>query len=455
MRLTIYLLVSILLLSLFLTTGPPIRASGTTLYVSDLVPVSATNGWGPVEKDKSNGDNATGDGRQLSLHSIKYNKGLGVHAPSEVHYSLVGMGCETFTAYIGVDDEAPLGTVEFTVYTDGDFRYSSGILSGNASTLTANINIANVNSLLLVVTNGGDNIDYDHADWADAQLGGCTPVATATTTRTPTATTTRTPTATPTSGWKLVFNEEFDTPAAVGQFRSVYGQRFENYPDGWGGTSGSDWHARRCSSLVTSVSSGSMQYNLHQENLPNGHSCLGGRTVNGVWTNNPAGKYWLTAVEQPATLGQAIRQTSGRYTIRFKVEGTLAGHYLVPLLWPVSEQWPRDGEIDFPEGAINSNICAFMHRQGATVGSDQDAFCTNVPFSGGWHTATTEWVSNGTTNSYVSFVLDGVEIGRSTSRIPNTPMRYVLQSETCWGPCPTDGTSARIFFDSISIYSRN
>jgi beta-glucanase (GH16 family) len=86
--------------------------------------------------------------------------------------------------------------------------------------------------------------------------------------------------------------------------------------------------------------------------------------------------------------------------------------------------WPRDGEIDFPEGNLTGTIHAFMHRQGATSGSDQDAFTTGVTFVA-WHTAVIEW-----TPTRCEFFLDGVSIGRATSRIPNTPMHWVIQSET-------------------------
>src|SRR4029078_12349823 len=40
----------------------------STTYLSDLTPVSATNGWGPYEKDMSNGEQAAGDGRTLTLN---------------------------------------------------------------------------------------------------------------------------------------------------------------------------------------------------------------------------------------------------------------------------------------------------------------------------------------------------------------------------------------------------
>jgi hypothetical protein len=39
-----------------------------------------TNSWGPVEKDRSNGEAGSNDGRTISLDGEKYSRGLGVHA---------------------------------------------------------------------------------------------------------------------------------------------------------------------------------------------------------------------------------------------------------------------------------------------------------------------------------------------------------------------------------------
>jgi hypothetical protein len=69
-------------------------ASATTfdmasvVFLSDLTWTSATNGWGPVEKDTSNGSIAAGDGRRITLNGVEYGKGLGVHAPAEITFDL-------------------------------------------------------------------------------------------------------------------------------------------------------------------------------------------------------------------------------------------------------------------------------------------------------------------------------------------------------------------------------
>jgi len=52
------------------------------VYVSSLVPTFSKNGWGPYERDRSNGEAAGGDGHTLTIGGVKFARGLGVHAVS-------------------------------------------------------------------------------------------------------------------------------------------------------------------------------------------------------------------------------------------------------------------------------------------------------------------------------------------------------------------------------------
>ncbi len=139
-------------------------------YLSDLPWLSAGNGWGPVERDTSNGETAAGDGHPITIGGVVYAKGLGTHAQSEVDY-YTGEACERVTADVGVDDEeAANGTVSFEVWADGTEVASTGVLTTDmpAQPLTADVTGAEV--IRLVVTDGGDGITSDHGDWADARI---------------------------------------------------------------------------------------------------------------------------------------------------------------------------------------------------------------------------------------------------------------------------------------------
>ncbi|MFF7972554.1 NPCBM/NEW2 domain-containing protein [Streptomyces sp. NPDC007905] len=156
--------------SLPLTATVVVPPPTGTSYLGDLPWLSATSGWGPVERDTSNGESAAGDGRPITLGGVVYAKGLGVHAESEVSL-YTGRACEKVTAEVGVDDEkGTKGTVAFEIWADGAKAASTGVLTNAepARPLTADITGAQV--VRLVVTDGGDGIDSDHADWADARI---------------------------------------------------------------------------------------------------------------------------------------------------------------------------------------------------------------------------------------------------------------------------------------------
>ncbi len=138
--------------------------------LSDLTWTSVTNGWGPVEKDLSNGEKATGDGKPLTINGVSYLRGLGVHADSSVVYNL-DKACTRLTARVGVDDEVgSRGSVSFQAYADGQKLYDSGTLTGRNSSRKLDINLTGKQRLELVVTDAGDSRSHDHADWVEPRL---------------------------------------------------------------------------------------------------------------------------------------------------------------------------------------------------------------------------------------------------------------------------------------------
>ena len=144
--------------------------TSSTAYLSDLNWRTVANGWGSAEKDLSNGENAAGDGHAISINGIKYTKGIGVHAAADIRYTMSG-ACSAFTSDFGVDDESrPKGSVIFQVWADGVKLYDSGLVTGAGAAKSLNVSVAGKNELQLVVTDGGDGISNDHADWANARL---------------------------------------------------------------------------------------------------------------------------------------------------------------------------------------------------------------------------------------------------------------------------------------------
>ncbi|WP_433182763.1 NPCBM/NEW2 domain-containing protein [Actinoallomurus sp. CA-150999] len=147
-------------------TTPP---SGTT-YLSDLPWVRASNGWGPVEKDTSNGEKAAGDGHPITINGAVYKKGLGAHAPSTIEY-YAAKQCTSVAADVGVDDEKTTnGSVTFEIWADGTKVADSGLLTTADPAAHLSADVGGASFVRLIVTDGGNGNDSDHADWADARI---------------------------------------------------------------------------------------------------------------------------------------------------------------------------------------------------------------------------------------------------------------------------------------------
>lgn len=139
-------------------------------YLSDLPQLSASNGYGPVEKDTSNGESEAGDGKPLTIGGEVYAKGLGVHATSTVEY-YAGGACSTVKARVGVDDEKDAkGSVTFEIWADGTKAASTGVLTTAMPAQPVSADVSGAQVVRLVVTDGGDGDDSDHADWGDLSI---------------------------------------------------------------------------------------------------------------------------------------------------------------------------------------------------------------------------------------------------------------------------------------------
>ncbi len=149
-------------------------------FLSDQSWASASNGWGPVEFNKSNGEQGAGDGNTIRINGKSYAKGLGVHASSRIQYDLSGQ-CQRFTADIGLDDEVRFqsqhGSVVFQVWSDGTKLYDSGTITTSSATKTIDLDLTGRGNLVLIVTDANGSNWYDHADWANAQVT-CNPPTT-------------------------------------------------------------------------------------------------------------------------------------------------------------------------------------------------------------------------------------------------------------------------------------
>ncbi|SEO32161.1 beta-galactosidase [Actinacidiphila rubida] len=151
----------------FVGSVPAVPPAGDD-QVSDLTFLSATNGWGPVERDQSVGNTAANDGTPLKLGGTTYAKGLGTNSPSDVQI-YVGGTCSRFTATVGVDNGDP-GTVTFSVVLDGKVLTTTPVLNGKSAPVAVDVPVTGGQVLDLSVGDGGDGNGNDHGDWVNPVL---------------------------------------------------------------------------------------------------------------------------------------------------------------------------------------------------------------------------------------------------------------------------------------------
>ena len=157
-----------ILVSLCASTG-----WAATIPLGDLDLTKMSTGWGKPQVNKSI------TAQSLSIGGRAFPTGVATHADSILHVELDGQA-ERFQAYVGVDDATgPRGSIRFKVFGDGARLFDSGLMKGPDEAQRVDVPLAGVKHVILMVTSGGDGVDFDHADWAEARfiVAGETPRA--------------------------------------------------------------------------------------------------------------------------------------------------------------------------------------------------------------------------------------------------------------------------------------
>ncbi len=266
----------------------------------------------------------------------------------------------------------------------------------------------------------------------DASLGCKTVIVTAPKpTPTPTPAPTKTPTPSPTKpataapdanampaaapGWSRTFAEDFTDTATEGQFPSVYGNRFVAY-DGFNDTSG----AGKYSDDALSAADGTLRMRMHTDSAgqPTGAAII--PLVGGTWGG----------------------QTTARYDIRLRADPA-AGYGVAGLLWSDTNTW-TDGEVDFPEGALDGNVTLANHCPSSPAENclhkDLDTTFDD------WHTYTVE-----RTASKLTFLIDGQVVASTDHDLPTEPLHFVLQAATHTSQKPAASATGNVEVAWMSV----
>ena len=151
---------------------PPPAPTGSP-ELSDVPWVSASNGYGPVEKDMSVGGAKPNDGFPLNINGVIYPKGIGTHAPAQLVYFVDGR-CSRLTVDVGIDDDRvdarQTGSATFEIWADGVKVADSGLRTWADPALSLSATLTGARYLRLVLTDGGNGYMYDRGDWAAPKL---------------------------------------------------------------------------------------------------------------------------------------------------------------------------------------------------------------------------------------------------------------------------------------------
>ncbi len=133
------------------------------VHLADVKPTKATTGWGKVRRD------ASVEGNPMAIGGLKYARGMGVHATSELVYPLKP-AYRLFVATVGIDDEiGKRGSAVFRVLVDEKEVAKTAQLAGADGHWNIHVAIpAGSRQIRLLVDPGDDGDSYDHANWANA-----------------------------------------------------------------------------------------------------------------------------------------------------------------------------------------------------------------------------------------------------------------------------------------------
>jgi hypothetical protein len=150
-------------------------------------------------------------------------------------------------------------------------------------------------------------------------------------------------------------------------------------------------------------------------------------TITGDAAGNSGGVAWYPG------------QLYGRWELCMKAPPTSPNYHTVALLWPDSDHWPADGEIDFMEALDAQRRTVTSSVLHAVPGSPEGLLDPNdhaqVPVDATqWHSWAVEWAPD-----HVTGYVDGIQWFVVTRHVPTTAMHLCLQLDDFGGDISAGG----------------
>ena len=147
----------------FLATSPYVFSKSIFLDELEVIPYMLQD-WGTPVKNKSI------LGSDFSVAGQKYYRGVGTHSVSRYMLRLDGKA-SVISGIVGADDRNDYsGDIEFRILADGKLVWTSNIMRKGMPAKKFTVDLAGTKHIVLMVTEGGDGIMYDHADWLEVKI---------------------------------------------------------------------------------------------------------------------------------------------------------------------------------------------------------------------------------------------------------------------------------------------
>jgi hypothetical protein len=226
-------------------------------------------------------------------------------------------------------------------------------------------------------------------------------------------------------GWSLVAAEDFTGPLSTGRW-NVYDSKATNSVSTWS---------------------------------PSMVGTAAGRLVIQGTGSDPSGRGNVSG--GLCWCGVGGNRTYGRWEVRAQFDrGTGFGPAVI--LWPASNQWPDDGEIDVVETPHGDRSLSYSTvHWGSAADHRTDNGTRRGDFSG-WHTYAVDWLPG-----LIRITVDGAVVYDSTTGpnrpdVPSGPMHLALQQEPgpfgdSWVAAPNSSTPSTVSMrvDWVRIYRRS
>ncbi len=144
------------------STAATAPAANLQVWVDDLDLTKATQGYNETYKNESAEHNP------VTLKGKTFAHAVGTHANGLIVIDLKG-AAKSFSVTVGIDDDAEdEGSCGFTVIADGKVLARTGTINRQDPVKKLSVDLTGAKQLVLQCDSGDDdNINNDHADWAE------------------------------------------------------------------------------------------------------------------------------------------------------------------------------------------------------------------------------------------------------------------------------------------------